>query len=200
MKVLHMPVSLFLLLVVTACVTINVYFPAEAAVKAADRIILDVYGETKEDKKAPAQEPQSMRPQPGKPAQIGMQMLDWLIAPAHAEADLSVNTPAIRQLQATMEQRHRQLAAHYNSGAVGMTDDGRITLRDQKLVPLSERNTVKGLVAQENGDRDALYAEIARANGHPEWEAEIRQTFARRWVANARSGWYYMQGGAWKQK
>lgn len=200
MKALHMPGSLFLLLLVTACVTINVYFPAEAAVKAADRIILDVYGEAKEDKKAPAQEPQSIRPQPGMPAQIGMQMLDWLIAPAHAEADISVNTPAIRQLQASMEQRHRQLAAHYNSGAVGMTDDGRITLRDQKLVPLKERNAVKGLVAQENGDRDALYAEIARANGHPEWEAEIRQTFARRWVANARSGWYYMQGGAWKQK
>lgn len=200
MKVLHMPVSLFILLLVTACVTINVYFPAEAAVKAADRIILDVYGEAKEDKKAPAQEPQSILPQPARPAQIGMQILDWLIAPAHAEADISVNTPAIRQLQASMEQRHRQLAAHYDSGAVGMTDDGRITLRDQKLVPLSERNTVKGLVAQENGDRDALYAEIARANGHPEWEADIRQTFARRWVANARSGWYYMQGGAWKQK
>ncbi len=200
MKVLHMPGSLLLLLLVTACVTINVYFPAEAAVKAADRIILDVYGETKEGEKAPAQEPQSMRPRPGIPAQIGMQVLDWLIAPAHAEADISVNTPAIRQLKATMEQRHRQLAAHYDSGAVGMTDDGRITLRDQKLVPLSERNSVKGLVAQENGDRDALYAEIARANGHPEWEAEIRQTFARRWVANARSGWYYMQGGAWKQK
>ena len=200
MKALHIPGSLFLLLLVTACVTINVYFPAEAAVKAADRIILDVYGEAKEEKKAPAQEPQSIRPHPGMPAQIGIQMLDWLIAPAHAEADLSVNTPAIRQLQASMEQRHRQLAAHYNSGAVGMTDDGRITLRDQKLVPLKERNAVKGLVAQENGDRDALYAEIARANGHPEWEAEIRQTFARRWVANARSGWYYMQGGAWKQK
>ncbi len=88
MKALHMPGSLFLLLLVTACVTINVYFPAEAAVKAADRIILDVYGEAKEDKKAPAQEPQSIRPQPGIPAQIGMQMLDWLIAPAHAEADI----------------------------------------------------------------------------------------------------------------
>lgn len=81
-----------------------------------------------------------------------------------------------------------------------MTADGRITLRDQKLVPLKDRNAVKGLVSKENGDRDALYAEIARANGHPEWESEIRQTFARRWVANARSGWYYMDGGSWKQK
>ena len=35
MRVAKVPVSLLLLLLVTACVTINVYFPAEAAVKAA---------------------------------------------------------------------------------------------------------------------------------------------------------------------
>ena len=43
-------------------------------------------------------------------------------------------------------------------------------------------------------------ARIARANGHPEWEADIRSTFARRWVANAPAGWWYQQDGAWKQK
>ncbi|MBT8116853.1 MAG: YdbL family protein [Gammaproteobacteria bacterium] len=203
MKVLNLPMSLLLLLLVTACVTINVYFPAEAAVKAADRIILDVYGEkpdSKDEEKPAAAEPTSWRQDTGKTTPVAVHILNWLVAPAHAEADISIDTPAIRQLKAKMEQRHRQLAAHYASGAVGMTGDGRITLRDQKLVPLSERNSVKGLVSQENGDRDALYAEIARANGHPEWESDIRQTFARRWVANARSGWYYMDGGAWKQK
>ncbi|MEE8343267.1 MAG: DUF1318 domain-containing protein, partial [Gammaproteobacteria bacterium] len=44
------------------------------------------------------------------------------------------------------------------------------------------------------------YGEIARANGHPEWEKEIRGTFAKRWVANAPSGWWYQQGTTWKQK
>ena len=204
MKVLHIPVSLLLLLLVTACVTINVYFPAEAAAKAADRIILDVYGETPEGEggeQTPAEEqPTSWHQDSQGPAPLAMHLLNWLVTPAHAEADISINTPAIRQLKAKMEKRHRQLAAHYSSGAVGMTGDGRITLRDQKLVPLKERNAVKSLVSQENRDRDALYAEIARANGHPEWEGEIRQTFAGRWVANARSGWYYMDGGSWKQK
>ncbi|MDX1697645.1 MAG: YdbL family protein [Thiohalobacterales bacterium] len=202
MKELRIPISLFVLLLVTACVTINVYFPAEAAVKAADRIILDVYGETpdatKQPEAAPATEPASSLP--SAPAPVAVHILNWLVAPAHAEADISIDTPAIRQLKARMEQRHRQLAAHYSSGAVGMTGDGRITLRDQKLVPLKDRNTVNSLVAEENRDRDALYTEIARANGHPEWEGEIRETFARRWVANARSGWWYQDGGAWKQK
>ena len=203
MKVLNLPMSLLMLLLVTACVTINVYFPAEAAVKAADRIILDVYGKNpdgKGEEKPAAAEPTSWQRDTGKPTPVAVHILNWLVAPAHAEADISINTPAIRQLKAKMEQRHRQLAPHYSSGAVGMTGDGRITLRDQKLVPLKERNSVKGLVSQENGDRDALYAEIARANGHPEWERDIRQTFAKRWVANARSGWWYMDGGAWKQK
>jgi hypothetical protein len=43
--------------------------------------------------------------------------------------------------------------------------------------------------------------EIARANGHPEWEPDIRRTFADRWVANAPRGWWYQDAsGAWKQK
>jgi uncharacterized protein YdbL (DUF1318 family) len=194
--------SLLLLLFATACVTINVYFPAEAAEKAADRIILDVYGTTPpqapQDKPA---EPQSMREFPGLPARAMAVVLDWLVSPAHAEADLSINTPAIRQLTASMEARHRTLAPYYASGAVGMTRDGQIDVRDQKLVPLPERNTVRNLVAEENRDRGALYAEMARANGHPEWEGEIRATFARRWVDNARGGWWYMDAsGAWKQK
>ena len=203
MRVAKVPVSLLLLLLVTACVTINVYFPAEAAVKAADRIILDVYGENPdgESEEQPAEnEPTSWREDAPTPTPVALRALNWLVAPAQAEADISIDTPAIRQLKARMEQRHRQLAPHYSSGAVGMTADGRITLRDQKLVPLKDRNAVKSLVSKENRDRDALYKEIARANGQPEWEGEIRQTFAKRWVANARSGWYYMDGGSWRQK
>lgn len=198
MKTLRIPMAVLLLLFAAACVTINVYFPAEAAEKAADRIIRDVYGEQPEEA---APEPQSRHNWQRLPVQTTNAVLDWFVPPAHAGADLSVNTPAIRQLQASMEGRHKQLAPYYDSGAVGMTDDGQIKIRDQKQIPLADRNKVKSLVAKENRDRAALYAEIAKANGHPEWEAEIRQTFARRWVANAPGGWWYQDsGGSWKQK
>lgn len=206
MRTLRIPMSLFLLLFATACVTINVYFPAEAAEKAADRIILDVYGKTPAQTPQPQPEaapvaPQSRYAPAVVPARVLAHILDWLVAPAQAAADLSIDTPAIRQLTASMESRHRTLAPYYASGAVGMTNNGEITVRDQKLVPLAERNSVRNLVAEENRDRSALYAEMARANGHPEWEGEIRATFARRWVDNARGGWWYMDaGGAWKQK
>ena len=200
MKPLRIPLSLLLLLFATACVTINVYFPAEAAERAADRIIRDVYGEDT-GSQAEQVEPQSWNVHPPAPVAPGRVLLDWLIAPAHAEADLSVNTPAIRKLEASMEARHRKLSPFYASGAVGMTGDGQISIRDQKQIPLKDRKSVKTLVAQENRDRSALYKEIARANGHPEWEPEIRGIFARRWVGNAPRGWWHMDaGGSWKQK
>ena len=197
MRTLRIPMALVLALFAMACVTINVYFPAEAAEKAADRIIKDVYG----DEVDAAQQPQSWNHFEGMPVQPVNPVLDWFIPAAHAAADLSVNTPAIRQLKADMEKRHRQLAPYYTSGAVGITNKGQLQIRDQKLVPLKDRNKVKSIVAKENRDRTALYAEIARANSHPEWEAEIRTTFARRWVDNAHRGWWYMdKGGNWKQK
>ena len=100
-----------------------------------------------------------------------------------------------------MESRHASLEPHYNSGAVGLTDDGMVAVRDANAVPLAERNNVKKLVADENADRSALYREIAVANAHPEWEGDIRKTFAERWVAKAQSGWYYQDGsGSWVKK
>jgi uncharacterized protein YdbL (DUF1318 family) len=180
-------------------VTINVYFPAEAAEKAADRIIQDVYGDVPDVQTNPV-EPQSLRPMQQTPP-VPIALLNWLVTPAHAKADISVNTPAIQQLKASMEKRHRKLAPYYTSGAIGMTQNGELAMRDQKLVPMQERNSLKSLLSKENQDRSALYKEIAKANGHPEWEAEIRNTFAKRWVGNAPSGWWYQnKQGAWKQK
>lgn len=118
-----------------------------------------------------------------------------------AAADLEINTPAISSLKQTMQDRHGQLAAFYASGAVGLTRDGNVAIRDAGLVPLSERQKVNSLVADENKDRSALYREVARGNGHPEWEDEVRSTFAQRWISKAASGWWYQSGsGSWVKK
>ncbi|MDZ4201518.1 MAG: YdbL family protein [Gallionella sp.] len=118
---------------------------------------------------------------------------------AHA-VDIEVNTPAINAIKQSMQSRHAQLGPHYASGAVGLTADGMVTLRDAGAVPLAQRQSVNALVAAENRDRDALYAEIANANGHPEWLAEIRGTFAQRWIQRAQKGWWVQSGGGWSQK
>ncbi|MFN2308487.1 MAG: YdbL family protein [Gammaproteobacteria bacterium] len=211
MLTLRMPVLLALFALLAACVTINVYFPAAAAEAAADRIIQRVYGvEGAPGDKAPAQQPPvspespAVEPQSQREGGLGAALavaLDWLIAPAEAAADIDIQSPAIQNLTGSLEQRHAGLAPHYISGAIGLTQDGQLAVRDLNAVPLRDRSRVQQLVADENRDRNALYAEIARANGHPEWESDIRTTFARRWVDNAPAGWWFQDAaGGWQQK
>ncbi|MCB1734428.1 MAG: YdbL family protein [Gammaproteobacteria bacterium] len=186
-------------LLISACVTINIYFPAAAAEKAADRIIQDVWGAqpNPQSPSAPEAPPQSAieRERP-----LALSLLEWMVAPAQA-ADLDVSSPAIAAAQGAMKARFADLEAHMNSGALGLTRDGLVDVRDLNAIPLPKRGPVKQLVAAENADRNVLYREIAAANGHPEWERDIRNTFSERWVGNARGGWWYQDAsGAWKQK
>ncbi len=202
-RAMRSPVVHSLLALVTlalvSCVTINVYFPAVAAEQAADRIIQEVWRQQGEPPEAT--DPQSRNMQDGQPP-IAVRVLNRLVpAAAAASPDLDISSPAIRNLTASMEERHESLRPHYESGAIGLTNDGQIAVRDQNAIPLQERNRVRQLVADENDDRLSLYRQIAVANGHPEWESDIRDTFAERWIANARSGWYYQDGrGNWQRK
>lgn len=195
-------------LALSACVTINVYFPAAAAEKAADKIIEDVWGK---DAAVPKRDAVPAPEQSARGGGVSERVLlaaagavlDMLVAPAKAQsgADLNIATPAVRQLTQSMESRHAQLKKHYDAGAVGLTRDGLVEVRDQNLVALPERNAVRKLVADENADRNNLYREIAAANGHPEWEADIRATFAQRWISKSSAGWYYQDSaGAWTRK
>jgi uncharacterized protein YdbL (DUF1318 family) len=211
--------ALSAVLLLGACVTINVYFPEAAAEKAADRIIEQVYGAEGQPAPAAGNKRTSLAPTDAPvhavalpvdthaPAPrtllaiVAARVLDVLVPAAHAQApDLNVSTPAIRALVSSMESRHAALAPFYASGAVGPTDDGMVDVRDQNAIPLAERNNVRKLVADENADRASLYAEIAKANGNPGWVADIRNTFARRWIDKAQPGWWYREGGTWKQK
>ena len=187
---------------VAACVTINVYFPAAAAEKAADRIIDDVWGPQGQPAPKPPDKTSLLAPAGTQRVLLAAAgaVLDFMIPAAHAQVDLDVSTPEIRAITASMESRHASLVKYYSSGAVGLTADGMVEVRDQNAVPLAEHNAVQRLVADENRDRAALYSQIAKVNGHPEWETDIRQTFAKRWIAKAQGGWYYKDGGSWKQK
>lgn len=135
-------------------------------------------------------------------ARLGwLALLLTLAGHAWAQANLEVNTPAVAALQASMQKRYAELGPFYANGAVGLTRDGYIALREPNAVPLPQRQQVNGLVAAENQDRAALYKEIARANGKPEWENDIRTTFAQRWIDKAAGGWYFQNNaGAWTRK
>ncbi|MBK6676092.1 MAG: DUF1318 domain-containing protein [Rhodocyclaceae bacterium] len=129
-------------------------------------------------------------------------LLAWVLAGAAlAQGNLDIDTPAIAQFKAAMAQRHAQLLPWYQSGAVGLARDGGVVLREPGAVPLAQRQAVAALLAGENADRTGLYREIARANGNPAWEADIRATFAQRWVERAPAGWWVENAtGIWRQK
>lgn len=190
--------SLLSALLLTACVTINIYFPAAAAEKAADTIIKDIQSITPTPIPKPKAELNDWQ-------MTAMHWLDsslnLLISPAQAdEANLTIDSPEIRQLRATMEARFASLQPFYVAGYVGIQANGLLTVRDATTVPLQERNAVNTLVAAENADRHALYQAIANANGHPNWVADIQATFANRWIGNAQAGWWYQSAGNWVQK
>ena len=192
-------ISVLSAILLTACVTINIYFPAAAAEKAADEIIKDIQKNT----------PQQTEPKPKASLpdwQVSMyQLIDTainvVVSPAQAdEANLAIDSAEIRQLRAAMESRFASLQPLYAAGYIGIQADGLLAVRDSDSVPLKDRNQVNKLVAAENADRQSLYQAIANANGHPEWAAQIKSTFAARWVSNAQPGWWYQSSGSWKQK
>jgi len=196
MRKLRSPLLITCALVLAACVTINVYFPAAEAQEAAAEFVDKVIGDD------PAQ-----APPPSKPPQASLlprfNPMSLLISDAQAQTvDITIRTPAIQAIQDRMADRFQSsLEAHFDSGALGFGNDGLIVVRDASQVPLKDRVSVNQLVAEDNRDRKAVYREISVANGHPEWEAQIRETFAKQWIASAHKGWWYQDaGGAWKQK
>lgn len=191
-------------LALTACVTINIYFPAAAAEEAARTIVRDVLKSEQPEQAPPAQkeDKQSHRIQ-GHPLAIAFGVLMEALVPTAeaAQADININTAAISAIRASMQKRQSSLAPFYRSGAIGFDNKGSVAIRDLNAASLGERNQVKKLVADDNADRARLYSEIARANGHPEWEGDVRDTFAKVWAQEAPSGyWYQNAGGKWMQR
>ncbi|TBR08374.1 MAG: DUF1318 domain-containing protein [Lysobacter sp.] len=193
----------------TACVTINVYFPAAEA-RAAAREFVEKVISTDDAKAPPSEKP---RGQSAFVAPLGERIAAELArvdlpallgigaAQAQTQPDITIKTPAIQTIQARMEQRFDgSLRAGFDAGALGFTADGLVVVRDAARLPLKDRVAINQAVADDNRDRKAVYREIAVANNHPEWEPRIREVFATQWIDSARSGWWYQSGGGWKQK
>lgn len=200
MRKITVSVTALLAVFVVACVTINVYFPEAAAVEAADRIIDKVRGEDTGDTSS------FLRPGHSNQTPVLLAVAEavsrFLISDANAQGtvDFDKPSPEKQALENSLARRFPSLRPYFDSGAIGLTDSGLLEFRDRNLVPLKDRNNVVQLVSAQNNDWNALYAEIARVNNHPEWQDSIRRTFAERWIAKADSGWYYRANGVWKQK
>ncbi|MCL2022664.1 MAG: YdbL family protein [Betaproteobacteria bacterium] len=121
---------------------------------------------------------------------------------AQEAPDMRVNSPVINELRESMRTQFVQIKPLLESGVLGMKMiDGSLVVRDPAGVPVAERQKLSALINANTRDKAALYREIARLNGHPEWEADIAETFARTMREKMPAGWWVQdENGNWAQK
>jgi uncharacterized protein YdbL (DUF1318 family) len=182
----------------SACVTVNIYFPAAAVERAADKIVKETYGGAPAEPAKQEQQPQS-RILKSRAAFA----MPRFVGEAHAqEADINVSNPTIRALRESIKRRSESLKPYMDRGNIGITRDGLLAARSTEGLSLKERAEVQQLVDAENRDRETLYSEIAKANGMArETVPKIKAIFAKSWTEQARPGWYIQDAqGNWRKK
>jgi len=190
--------TFFLLaLVISACVTVNIYFPAAAVERAAEQIVKETWGGPGEPVKAPPKPQSYNRLAPMRAVSVKF------VSEAHAqEADINVSNPAIRALKDAIKQRSSAIKPFMDRGNIGIGQDGLLTIRTTDGLSLKERADAQQLVEAENRDREALYVEIAKANGIPKENVpRIKNIFAKSWIEQAQPSWWIQDSqGNWKKK
>jgi len=182
---------------ISACVTVNIYFPAAAVERAAEQIVKETWGGPSEPAKAPPK-PQSYNRLPS----LRTVSLTFVSEAQAQEADINISNPAIRALKDSIKQRAGAIKPFMDRGNIGIGQDGLLTIRTTDGLNLKERAEAQQLVEAENRDREALYAEIAKANGIPKENVpRIKTIFAKSWIEQAQSGWWIQDGsGSWRRK
>lgn len=185
-----------LIFFVSACVTVNIYFPAAAVERAADQIVKETWG-------GPAK-PATPVPQPQSRSLFSRNRLLALsfVSEAFAQdADINVTNPAIRALKESIKNRSNAIKPYMDRGNIGIARDGLLAIRSADGLNLKERAEVNQLIDAENKDREALYAEIAKANGIPKENIpKIKSIFAKSWIEQAQPGWWIQSNGNWQKK
>ncbi len=211
--------GLTLALALSACVTVNIYFPAAAAQKLADKVVEQVYQAEARTPAVVAPGSSTTAPTVSAPTRSAVGPLSMLSSPWHlagyalnlgfstvsgqasAAANLDASSPGVVEAKDRLEDFVPRIRPYLESGAVGFTAAGLVAIHDLNAVPLAQRAQVSALVATNNTLLQNLYQAIADANGHPEWAAQIQATFAQAWMNKAPPGrWFQNSAGQWQQK
>jgi uncharacterized protein YdbL (DUF1318 family) len=180
----------------SACVTVNIYFPAAAVERAADQIVKETWG-------GPAK-PATPVPQPQSRSLFSQNRflaLSFVSEAFAQDADINVTNPAIRALKDSIKKRSDAIKPYMDRGNIGIAQDGLLAIRSADGLNLKERAEASQLIDAENKDREALYAEIAKANGIPKENIpKIKSIFAKSWIEQAQPGWWIQNNGNWQKK
>lgn len=166
-------------LAVLACVTINIYFPAEKVESVAGEIVHEVRGQK-----------EGAKPSPGK--KDGASLFRGILlasspGPALAQDAVSVSNPTIRALKERLKSNYAQMKPYYDKGLLVEKGDGYVSQGDTGGLGLKERRDLNGLVDAENRTRSQLYQEVAKAlQIDPSQVGRVAEIFAREWQKSVR--------------
>lgn len=164
----------FFACVAFACVTINIYFPAEKVESVAGEIVRDVRGQKEPDKEK--------HPKSDKNSSWMKSLLAFAPETAWADEVTTVSNPAIRTLKDKLRSNFEQMKPYYQKGMVIEGANGYVSLGNIDSLGLKEKRDIKSLADAENQYRRQLYEEVAKALkidlGQMNRVAEI---FAKEW-------------------
>jgi uncharacterized protein YdbL (DUF1318 family) len=171
-----------------ACVTINIYFPEAAVQKTAEEIVDEVRKSEEEGKK--------------KQESDIVQSSFVFIPAAYAQEEQTVSTPKIRAIKQSLKDKEPLLRPFFDQGNIGEANDGFIQIRNEDNLNLKDKADLRRLIKEVNGDRDSLYAEVAKALNIEESQIpRIQKIFAKSWIGNSRPGWWIQKDdGEWIRK
>ena len=205
------------LLVSCAIITVNVYFPEKAvkeAYKSLDEMLLKKDGTIvpSGDKQPAVEQPV---PQPGPQSSLSdlLPALSFTSVAHAAESgdDLAIelgSMPEVVAAYAEMSKRQSALNALFGSGAVGLTSQGLVTVRDKTKVSAQD----EGVVSAENRDRKTVIGSMAKAilkitrqeatkSALDQTMGKAAATYAETRRESAQAGWWMqLQNGKWVQK
>ena len=172
-KTLWMAASFFSLMIF-ACVTINIYFPAEKVESVAGEIVNEIRGQK------PGKDNKPLKNEKG--LLLKETLLAFACPYALADEALTVSNPTIRALKQRMKARYAQMKPYYQKGMLMEESNGYVSLGNTAGLGLKEKRNLKGLVKAENGDRKRLYAEIAKAlRIDPSQVNRVAEIFGKEW-------------------
>lgn len=154
--------AFFIMFVLANCVslTVNVYFPTQEIRDAAEQI---------EERVRSGQGADGLQSfhfyAPASPSWMRLS-LSFGVKEAYAQrdVDISIETPAIKQIISSRTKRYKEIEPFLDSGVLAEGMDAFLTIRDQAGLDLKALTQLKKLMKDENDDRAALYREILSAN------------------------------------
>jgi uncharacterized protein YdbL (DUF1318 family) len=163
----------FAIIALFACVTINIYFPAEKVESVAGDIVNDIRGKKPDQKGGQSKNDGAFLPE----IRISLSL-----SSAWAQDVITVSNPTIRALKEKMKTRFQGLKPYYQKGALKEGGNGYLSVANTGGLNLKEKRDLNGLVDAENSDRKTLYIEVAKAlKIDPSQIDRIAGIFAKEW-------------------